>query len=59
MSTQNPNFPPIPSDDSEDDPATKQVDDKPVLDPDADPDLIDSIDADRLAAENGDDPDQS
>ncbi|MBS1674744.1 MAG: hypothetical protein JSS74_12375 [Actinobacteria bacterium] len=58
--SQNPSFPLVPSSDSEDDPdvETKEVDGEPVIDPDANDDLIDSAAADRLAAQNGDDPDE-
>ena len=35
----------------EDDAATREVDDHEVLDPDADDELIDSADADRIAAD--------
>jgi hypothetical protein len=59
MSNQNPSFGALPADDRDDDDlATKEVDDKPVIDADANADLIDSAEADRLAAENGDDPDE-
>ena len=45
--------PPIPprDDDPEVPLVTRESDDKRVLDPDASDDLVDSIDADRLAAE--------
>ncbi|WP_197061060.1 hypothetical protein [Microbacterium mangrovi] len=54
MTNANPNFPLVPSDDDESEHATKEVDGEKVLDPDADPDLIDSAEADRLAAEEDD-----
>ncbi|MFJ4175904.1 hypothetical protein [Microbacterium sp. NPDC089696] len=50
----NPPIPPIPpldGDDDDLDPAIREVDGERELDPDANPDRIDSADADRLAAE--------
>jgi hypothetical protein len=43
---------PIGDDDPADEPV-QEVDGETVLDPDADPDRIDSADADRIAAEEG------
>jgi hypothetical protein len=45
---------PLPDDDSAGD-ATREVDDQEVLDDDVNEDLVDSADADRLAAETPDD----
>ena len=58
MSSENPMFPVVPAEGDEPDRATKEVDGEQVLDPDADPELIDSADADRIAAEEDDDPDE-
>ena len=51
---------PVPGDDDADDPVTKEVDGEQTLDPDADDDLIDSADADRLAvhADDADDDEE-
>ena len=49
-----PLVPPFP-DDEPDDVATRDVDGEQVLDPDADPDAIDSAEADRLASQGADD----
>ncbi|HKT56062.1 MAG TPA: hypothetical protein VJR25_04760 [Microbacterium sp.] len=57
MSNQHPNNLPLPLGD-EDEPDTVEVDGTPVLDPDANADDVDSAEADRLAAEHGDDPDE-
>ncbi|WP_309066394.1 hypothetical protein [Microbacterium sp.] len=56
MSNPTPNFLPDPDDtDDEQQPVpTREVDGETVLDEDADPDLIDSADADRIAAGNED-----
>jgi len=43
----------------DDDRATREVDDREVLDPDADDELIDSADADRLAADPDADDDDA
>jgi len=48
---------PVPGDDDADDPVTKEVDGEQTLDPDADDDLVDSADADRLAVQADDDAD--
>ncbi|WP_336646120.1 hypothetical protein [Microbacterium sp. USHLN186] len=56
----NPTFNYLPEDpdaEVEGDAALREVDGEPALDPDADPDLIESIDADRLAS--GADEDQA
>lgn len=58
MSNPTPNFLPNPDDDARladdnEDLVTGEVDGDTVLDQEADPDLIDSADADRLAAEEG------
>lgn len=60
MSVQNPASVPEPPDGSLEDPdvETTEVDGRPVIDPDADDDRIDSAEADRLAAENGDAPEE-
>lgn len=51
MSNPTPNFiPPDPDVEPEDDLATREVDGTTEIDPDADPDLIESAEADRLAA---------
>jgi hypothetical protein len=59
MSTQNPL--PLPEElglsPEEDRIQTVEVDGEPVVDEDANPDEIDSAEADRLAAENGEDTD--
>ncbi len=56
MSNPTPNFiPDDPDFEREDDLATREIDGETELDPDADPDLIDSADADRLAAEGDED----
>ncbi|GAA4190344.1 hypothetical protein GCM10022219_07570 [Microbacterium oryzae] len=47
---------PLPGDRSDDDLPTTETDGETVLDPDANDDLVDSADADRLAA--GDDDDE-
>ncbi|MDT0157429.1 hypothetical protein Q9R19_07325 [Microbacterium sp. ARD32] len=53
MSNPTPAYlPEDPDFDDQPDPATREVDGEEVLDPDADPDLIDSAEADRLAAED-------
>jgi len=49
-----PGFVPGPDDDARPEDPVKEVDGETVLDPDADPDQIDSADADRIAAEQGD-----
>jgi len=56
--TNNPPFPPLAGDDDESaeitgDDATVEVDGERTLDPDANDDLIDSAEADRIAAEEG------
>ncbi|MFK3678896.1 hypothetical protein ACI2IP_14285 [Microbacterium sp. NPDC090218] len=54
----NPIIPPVPPIPHDDDPAgvpTKDVDGELVLDPDVDDALIDSAEADRVAAETDDD----
>jgi len=57
MSNPTPNYlPEDPDAETDDDLVTREVDGQTVLDPDADPDLVDSADADRLAA-GGDDAD--
>jgi hypothetical protein len=55
----NPQFPPLPlpDDDRADDLATTDDDGETRLDPDADDELIDSADADRIAATGDDDDD--
>lgn len=59
MSTPIPPLPPVDGDDdaatdAQGDDVTVDVDGTSVLDPDANDDLIDSADADRIAAEDGD-----
>ncbi|WAA64688.1 hypothetical protein [Microbacterium oxydans] len=56
----NPIIPPVPPIPHDDDPAgvpTQDVDGERVLDPDVDDALIDSAEADRVAAETDDDAD--
>ncbi|WP_067200328.1 hypothetical protein [Microbacterium sp. XT11] len=59
MTNPTPPVLPFPDDDdsTDDDVATREVDGEETLDPDADPDAVDSAEADRLAAEGGDDDD--
>ncbi|BDZ37983.1 hypothetical protein [Microbacterium suwonense] len=58
MSNPTPNYlPEDPDAEASTDPATREVNGERVLDPDADPDLIDSAEADRLATGGDDDGD--
>lgn len=55
MSNPTPNFlPEDPETQAQTDAALREVDGETELDPDANPDLIDSAEADRIAAEEGD-----
>ncbi|MFD5215104.1 hypothetical protein [Microbacterium sp. NPDC058345] len=51
MSNPTPNYlPEDPDAATDEDLATREVDGETVLDPDADPDMVDSVEADRIAA---------
>lgn len=54
MSNPIPPLVPLPDDGDANDSVPRQdIDGEPVIDPDADPDQVDSADADRIAAEHG------
>lgn len=56
MSNPTPNYiPDDPEFEIDDDVATREVDGETELDPDVDPDLIDSAEADRIAADGDED----